>query len=65
MSKRSERRLAWFSLMAGIVVFGGFFGGAAIPSVGIAGIWLTVVVGWTWLSVLSLHLYRAAPQPNC
>jgi hypothetical protein len=65
MSRRKEKVLARLSLIVGLVVFGGFFGGAAIPSVGIAGIWLTVIAGWTWLSVMSLHLYRVAPQPNC
>ena len=55
-----------FSLCSGIAIVLGFFGGF-IPgvSLGPAGIWFSVVVGWIWLSVLSRHLYRAAPDPNC
>jgi hypothetical protein len=38
----------------------GFFGGMVLP-VGIAGIWFAVVVGWAWLTVLSLGLNRIDP----
>jgi hypothetical protein len=63
MSRRKESGYARLSLVSGLVVFGGFFGGFAIPNIGTAGIWLTVVVGWAWLSVMSMHLYRVAPNP--
>jgi hypothetical membrane protein len=66
MKRRNEPGLSSFSLVAGLVVILGFFGPMFIPGVGgVAGIWLSVVIGWTWLAVLSKHLYRAAPDPNC
>lgn len=62
MSRRREKSLALFSLFAGLGVLVGFFGGAALSSVAspVAGIWFSVVVGWLWLAVLSVHLYRIA-----
>jgi hypothetical protein len=67
MSKRDERGLARLSLLAGFVVFFGFFGGAAFSSYvgGVAGIWLAVVAGWAWLAIVSRHYYRVAPNPSC
>jgi hypothetical protein len=66
MSKRGERALSRFSLLAGFVVFFGFFGGAAFSSSvgGVAGIWLAVVMGWAWLAIVSRYYYRAAPNPS-
>ena len=66
MSRRGERTMSRFSLYSGIAIVLGFFGGF-VPgvSLGTAGIWFSVVVGWIWLAVLSRHLYRAAPDPNC
>ena len=66
MSRLNVRWLARFSLLSGLAVVLGFFGGAALASSSpVLGIWFAVVVGWTWLAVLSLHLYRVAPDPNC
>ena len=66
MSRRKVRWLARLSLFSGLAVVFGFFGGAALASSSpILGIWFAVVVGWLWLAVLSLHLYRVAPDPNC
>jgi hypothetical protein len=67
MSKRGERGLSRFSLLAGFVVFLGFFGGSALSSSvgGVAGIWVAVVIGWTWLAIVSRHYYRASPDPSC
>jgi hypothetical protein len=67
MSKRGERGLSRLSLLAGFVVFFGFFGGAAFSSSvgGVAGIWLAVVVGWAWLAIVSGHYYRLSPNPSC
>jgi Protein of unknown function (DUF998) len=67
MSRRKARAMARLSVLAGLAVVLGFFGGFLIPgiSVGTLGIWFAVVVGWAWLAVLSFHLYRAAPDPNC
>ena len=47
------RSIATLSLVAGLLVLIGFYGGMAAPSIGIAGIWVTVVVGWIWLAVVS------------
>jgi len=67
MSKRGERGLSRFSLLAGLVVFLGFFGGAALSSSvgGVAGIWVAVVMGWAWLAIVSRYYYRVSPDPNC
>lgn len=67
MSKRAERGLARLSMLAGFVVFFGFFGGAAFSSNvgGVAGIWLAVVAGWAWLAIVSRYYYRVAPNPSC
>ena len=66
MSKRGERGLSRFSLLAGFVVFLGFFGGAAFSSSvgGVAGIWLAVVTGWTWLAIVSRYYYGLSPNPG-
>ena len=65
MRRRGVRWLAVVSLLAGLGVVGGFFGGMAFSRGGILGIWLAVVVGWAWLVAMSLHLYRVSPNPNC
>ena len=44
--------LSRLSLVSGLVVLAGFFGGMT-PSIGIVGIWVAVVAGWLWLSVVS------------
>ena len=60
MSRRNTRSLARLSLLSGLVILLGFFGGIAIPnSSPVLGIWIAVVVGWAWLAVLSHHLDRA------
>lgn len=66
MSRRKEPALSRVSLVCGIAVVAGFFGGAAFSSssAGIAGIWFSVIVGWAWLVLMSLHLYRAAHNVN-
>jgi hypothetical protein len=53
--RRRSASLAGLSLFSGLSVLGGFFGGIALP-IGVAGIWFAVVVGWLWLSVLSIRL---------
>jgi hypothetical membrane protein len=66
MSRRNVATMARLSLLAGIAVLVGFFGGFFIPGLAgtTVGIWFAVVVGWAWLSALSMHLYRAV-DPNC
>lgn len=62
LSHRNSRSLARLSVVCGVIVLLGFFGTVAIPNISpVLGIWIAVVVGWTWLSVLSRHL--AAHQP--
>lgn len=58
MSRRHAPALARLSLLCGLAIVLGFFGGVALGggSVGILGIWFSVVVGWTWLAIMSFHL---------
>jgi hypothetical protein len=61
--RRRETLVAWASAGAGLVVFGGFFGPMVLPIPGgIAGIWVSVVVGWAWLAGTSWYLHRASAQ---
>ena len=53
--RRKMLLLAALSLVSGLTVAVGFFGGIMLP-IGIIGIWIAVVVGWIWLSVVSLRL---------
>lgn len=55
--RRQMRPLALLSLVSGLCVLVGFFGGIAL---GVLGIWFAVVVGWAWLAVLSIRLSRLA-----
>jgi hypothetical protein len=57
MSRRRVRSLAGLSLLSGLAVVFGFFGGMVLP-VGILGIWFAVVAGWVWLTAMSLRLSR-------
>ena len=53
--RRQMTSLAALSLVTGLVVLLGFFGGFFLPF-GITGIWAAVVLGWAWLSCVSLAL---------
>lgn len=64
LSRRAQPALARYSMLSGVLVAVAFFGGMALPA-GIVGIWVSVVAGWAWLTIVSLHLYRVAPDPNC
>lgn len=57
---RGQGRAALGSLLAGVIVLAGFFGGAVA---GVIALWITVVVGWAWLALVSIAAYRAAPHP--
>ena len=59
MWRRKETSLAGLSLVSGLAVVLGFFGGIVLP-LGTWGIWFAVVVGWAWLTVMSLRHARAA-----
>jgi hypothetical protein len=67
MSRLGATSLARFSLFAGLAVLIGFYGGPLLMGTGVGtlGIWFSVVVGWIWLAVMSVHLYRMAPHPDC
>jgi len=57
MSRRNVPSLARLSLLAGIIILLGFFGGMAVPhSSPVLGIWIAVIVGWAWLAVMSRYL---------
>ncbi len=58
MRRRNVSSLALLSLLSGFAVVLGFFGGIALPTVGVLGIWFAVVAGWAWLTVMSLRLNR-------
>lgn len=64
--RQGERSYATLSLLAGIVVIGGFFSGIFLPSValGVLALWIVVVVGWAWLAATSVRLYRTMPCPG-
>lgn len=55
---RSGRGRAGMSALAGVIVFVGFFGGPFFGPAGLLGIWISVVVGWGWLAVVSYDLRR-------
>jgi len=58
MRRRNAASLARLSLGSGLIVVVGFFGGAVLPIGGVLGIWLAVVVGWAWLTIMSLRIQR-------
>jgi hypothetical protein len=59
MSHRNAKALAWLSFLSGLAVLMGFVGGIFVP-MGTFGIWFAVVVGWTWIALMSLHFHRLA-----
>jgi hypothetical protein len=60
-SRRNERSLARLSLLCGVIILVGFFGGMAVPnSSPVLGIWIAVVVGWAWLAITSHRLSLTA-----
>ena len=64
MSRLNARALARLSFWSGLIVAVGFFGSAAIPnSSPVLGIWIAVVVGWAWLSILSSVMWTPATEP--
>jgi|SRR5579862_6132240 len=55
MWRRNLSSLALLSLLSGLAILLGFFGGIVLP-MGVLGIWFAVVVGWAWLAFMSLRL---------
>jgi hypothetical protein len=61
MLRRRNPWMAGLSFLSGVSVVAGFAMPAVLSASGpVAGIWFSVVVGWTWLALTSVHLYRAA-----
>jgi len=60
LMRRSEPAIGRYSVASGVVVGVGFFAGVPLSGgpLGIALIWLSVVAGWMWLGLTSVHLYR-------
>ena len=63
LARHGERGRAAWSRVAGVVMLVGFVGGAALGPVGMGGLWLAVVVGFAWLLLASIRLYREVPHP--
>jgi hypothetical protein len=63
LTRHRERAGALWSRVAAVVILVGFVGGAALGPAGMAGIWLAVVVGFAWLLLASVRLYREVPHP--
>jgi hypothetical protein len=60
MLRRRNPWMAGLSFLSGVSVVAGFAAPALLPASGpVAGIWFSVVVGWTWLALTSVHLYRS------
>jgi hypothetical protein len=57
LARRSQHALARYSVLSGVMIAAAFLGGMMLP-IGILGIWLSVVAGWAWLTIVSLYLYR-------
>ena len=67
LARRRHRAMARYSEISGIVVAVAFFGGVPLSggSAGVLAIWFSVLAGWAWLTVVSIHLYRTSPDPDC
>lgn len=65
-ARRDEARWARYSFISGVVIIAGFLTGAALATetLGVAALWVAVVVGWAWLAATSIHLYRTVPHPD-
>lgn len=63
---REQTSWARSSRAAGAVVVLAFLVGAALATstVGVASLWLAVVVSWAWLATISVYLYRFVPHPD-
>jgi uncharacterized membrane protein YgdD (TMEM256/DUF423 family) len=62
MIRRRNLWMAGLSFISGVFIVAGFAAPALLPASGpVAGIWFSVVVGWTWLALTCLFLDRAAP----
>lgn len=64
LARRSGRGAVW-SRIAGVAVIVAFLAGGALSALpgGVALIWITVLVTWAWLAMVSIAAYRAIPHP--
>ena len=65
-SARGEKSRALLSRVAGVVIVVAFAAGAALSSgpAGVALLWLAVLVGFAWLLLASIGVYRIVPHPD-
>ncbi len=65
-ARRQSAGLARASRVSGALVLVGFVVGAATATTtaGVAIFWVAVVVGWAWLAVASVAVYRTVPHPD-
>jgi hypothetical protein len=66
---RGLGQLSWavFSLVTGVLFFAAFAGiatGGAASSTGVLAFTGAVILAWTWLALVSVHLYRRAAAPG-
>jgi hypothetical protein len=64
-TRRGERGWAWYSRITAILFalgFGAISAGSGAPAT-VVMFTVAVVLAWTWLTAVSLHLYRA--EPTC
>lgn len=61
-----HRRGAFWSRLAGVAIIITFLAGGALSQgrSGVALIWITVLVTWAWLALVSIAAYRAVPHPD-
>lgn len=65
-ARRGDGPLANGCRAIGILVLVAFVAGAATATstFGIAALWVAVVAGWAWLTIMSIAVYRTVPHPD-
>lgn len=65
-AERGDTDSARLSRVCGAIVIVGFLAGGALATsvVGVAALWLAVLVGLGWLAVASVRAYRTVPHPD-
>lgn len=64
LKRRHSPRAVW-SRIAGVVIIVAFVAGGALSQLpgGVGLIWITVLLTWIWLALISIAAYRAIPHP--
>ncbi|MFU8853606.1 DUF998 domain-containing protein [Micromonospora sp. SL1-18] len=64
LNRRQSRGTTW-SRIAGVVIIVAFLAGGALSAFpgGVGLIWITVLVTWAWLAMISIAAYRTIPHP--